>query len=62
VVRTDQYSWGSPVTLITLAIAAALLAAFVYTERATAAEPLVRLACSPTAQFAGNHNIRPQQG
>jgi EmrB/QacA subfamily drug resistance transporter len=43
VVRTDQYSWGSPVTLTTLAVAAALLAAFVGTERSTPAEPLVRL-------------------
>jgi MFS family permease len=53
VVRTDQYSWGSPVTLITLAIAAALLAAFVYTERATAAEPLVRLGLFTNRSVAG---------
>ncbi|HEY6498561.1 MAG TPA: MFS transporter [Streptosporangiaceae bacterium] len=53
VVRTDQYSWGSPVTLITVAIAAALLAAFVYTERATAAEPLVRLGLFTNRSVAG---------
>jgi EmrB/QacA subfamily drug resistance transporter len=53
VVRTDQYSWGSPVTLITLAIAAALLAAFVCTERATAAEPLVRLGLFTNRSVAG---------
>ncbi|WP_285693774.1 DHA2 family efflux MFS transporter permease subunit [Actinomadura sp. NBRC 104412] len=43
IVRTDQYGWSSPVTLVTLAVAAALLAAFVHVERTTAREPLVRL-------------------
>jgi len=43
VVRTDRYSWTSPVTLTTLAVAAVLLAAFVGVERTTAREPLVRL-------------------
>ncbi|MEV7520607.1 MFS transporter [Streptomyces sp. NPDC091371] len=43
VVRTDRYAWTSPVTLTTLAVAAALLAAFIHVERTTAREPLVRL-------------------
>ncbi|MBO2452688.1 MFS transporter [Actinomadura barringtoniae] len=43
VVRTDQYSWTSPVTLTTLAAAAVLLAAFVFVEKTTSREPLVRL-------------------
>ncbi|MFI7701532.1 MFS transporter [Nonomuraea sp. NPDC049480] len=42
-VRTEQYSWASPITVTTLAIAAALLAAFIYVERTTAREPLIRL-------------------
>ncbi|HEY3686567.1 MAG TPA: MFS transporter [Streptosporangiaceae bacterium] len=42
VVRTDRYGWASPVTVATLVVAAALLAAFVYAERATTREPLVR--------------------
>ena len=53
VVRTDQYSWGSPVTLITLAVAAVLLAAFVGIERATSAEPLVRLGLFTNRSVAG---------
>jgi EmrB/QacA subfamily drug resistance transporter len=53
VVRTDQYSWGSPVTLTTVAVAAALLAAFVYTEHATPAEPLVRLGLFTNRSVAG---------
>jgi predicted MFS family arabinose efflux permease len=43
VVRTDRYPWGSPVTLTTLGVAVALLAGFVYVERTTAREPLIRL-------------------
>jgi EmrB/QacA subfamily drug resistance transporter len=42
VVRTDRYPWTSPVTLVTLAVALALLAGFVVVERATTREPLVR--------------------
>ncbi|MEU9830582.1 MFS transporter [Streptosporangium sp. NPDC048047] len=42
VVRTDRYPWTSPVTLMTLAVAVALLAAFVHVERTTAREPLLR--------------------
>ncbi|MGW5264676.1 DHA2 family efflux MFS transporter permease subunit [Microbispora sp. NPDC004025] len=43
IVRTDHYSWTSPITLITLGIAAALLAAFLHVERTTARDPLIRL-------------------
>ncbi|WP_143118595.1 MFS transporter [Actinomadura madurae] len=43
VVRTDQHGWTSPVTLATLAAAAALLAAFVIVERTTTRDPLIRL-------------------
>ncbi|MFI0445937.1 MFS transporter [Actinomadura sp. 6N118] len=43
VVRTDQYAWASAVTVTTLAIAIALLAAFVVVEQTTTRDPLVRL-------------------
>lgn len=43
VVRTEQYGWTAPVTLITLAVAVLLLIAFVAVERTTRREPLVRL-------------------
>lgn len=43
IVRTEQYSWASPVTVVTLVIAVALLVAFVHVERSTVAEPLIRL-------------------
>ena len=53
VVRTGQYSWTSPVTVTTLAVAAALLAAFIYAERATAREPLIRLGLLANRSVAG---------
>ena len=53
VVRTDQYSWASPVTVTTLAVAAALLAAFIHAERATAREPLIRLGLLANRSVAG---------
>ncbi|XRQ10598.1 MFS transporter, partial [Actinomadura welshii] len=53
VVRTDQYAWTSPVTLGTLAVAVALLAAFVQVERTTAREPLVRLGLLANRSVAG---------
>jgi EmrB/QacA subfamily drug resistance transporter len=53
VVRTDHYSWTSPVTLTTLAIAAVLLAAFVHVERTTAREPLIRLGLFANRSVAG---------
>jgi EmrB/QacA subfamily drug resistance transporter len=42
VVRTQNYAWGSPVTLLTLGSAAVLLAAFVLVELRTSA-PLLRI-------------------
>ncbi|NGO73812.1 MFS transporter, partial [Streptomyces boncukensis] len=42
VVRTEQHAWGSATTLLTLALAAALLAGFALVERRTA-DPLLRL-------------------
>src|SRR5690606_14715110 len=53
IVRTDRYPWGSAVTLTTLAVAAALLAAFVQVERTTAREPLVRLGLFANRSVAG---------
>ncbi len=53
VVRTDRYAWASPVTLTTLAVAAALLAAFVHVERTTAREPLIRLGLLANRSVAG---------
>jgi predicted MFS family arabinose efflux permease len=43
VVRTDQYAWGSPQTLLPLAVAVAAGAAFTLYEQCVAAAPLVRL-------------------
>lgn len=53
VVRTDQYAWTSPVTLTTLAVAVALLVAFVQVERTTSREPLVRLGLFANRSVAG---------
>ncbi|MBE3015896.1 MFS transporter [Microbispora sp. NEAU-D428] len=53
VVRTDQYAWTSPVTLATLGIAVALLAAFVYVERTTGRDPLIRLGLLTNRSVAG---------
>ena len=53
VVRTDRYPWTSPVTLTTLAVAAALLAAFVHVERTTTREPLIRLGLFANRSVAG---------
>ncbi|WP_141576818.1 MFS transporter [Actinomadura sp. WMMA1423] len=53
VVRTDRNGWTSPVTLTTLAVAAALLAAFLVQERTTAREPLVRLGLFGNRSVAG---------
>ncbi|MFA1541864.1 MFS transporter [Actinomadura monticuli] len=53
VVRTDRHAWASPVTLTTLAVAAALLAAFLLVERTTAREPLVRLGLFANRSVAG---------
>lgn len=53
VVRTHEQSWTSPSTLTTLAIAIALLAAFVYVERTTTREPLLRLGLLANRSVAG---------
>ncbi|MEV6107075.1 MFS transporter [Streptomyces sp. NPDC051940] len=53
VVRTDRYAWTSPVTLTTLAAAVVLLAAFLYVERTTTREPLVRLGLFANRNVAG---------
>ncbi|OXM72391.1 MULTISPECIES: MFS transporter [Amycolatopsis] len=53
VVRTEQYGWASPVTLITLAVAVALLAAFVHIERTTTRDPVVRLGLLASRAVAG---------
>lgn len=53
VVRTEQYGWTSAVTVTTLAIAAALLAAFGYVEHATLRDPLLRLGLLSNRSVAG---------
>ncbi|MBP2706128.1 MFS transporter [Microbispora sp. RL4-1S] len=53
VVRTDRYAWTSPVTVTTLAVAAALLAAFVYVEQTTGRAPLIRLGLFANRSVAG---------
>lgn len=53
VVRSEQYSWTSPVTVTTLAVAAALLIAFIHVERTTAREPLIRLGLFANRSVAG---------
>ncbi|MGW1677350.1 MFS transporter [Saccharopolyspora sp. NPDC002376] len=53
IVRTDQYAWTSPTTLTTLAIAVALLAAFIVIERTTARDPLIRLGLFTNRSVAG---------
>ena len=53
VVRTDQNSWTSLTTVITLVIAVALLAAFIYTERTTSRDPLIRLGLFANRAVAG---------
>ncbi|WP_327290521.1 DHA2 family efflux MFS transporter permease subunit [Streptomyces sp. NBC_01198] len=53
VVSTDRHAWTSPATLGTLAVAAALLAAFVVVERTTARDPLIRLGLLANRSVAG---------
>jgi predicted MFS family arabinose efflux permease len=55
VVRTNQYSWTSPVTITTLGVAVALLAAFIYVERTIAREPLIRLGLLANRSVAGSN-------
>ncbi|MEV6348966.1 MFS transporter [Actinoplanes sp. NPDC051851] len=42
IVRTDRHAWASATTLTTLAVAVALLAAFLAVERRTTRDPLIR--------------------
>ncbi|MFJ8621250.1 MFS transporter [Kitasatospora sp. NPDC093550] len=53
VVRTDQHPWTSPTTVTTLAVAVALLAAFVQVERTTKRDPLIRLGLFTNRSVAG---------
>ena len=53
VVRTDQQSWTSAVTVTTLATAALLLVAFIRVERMAAREPLLRLGLLTNRSVAG---------
>ncbi|WP_329172236.1 MULTISPECIES: MFS transporter [unclassified Streptomyces] len=53
VVRTDQHPWGSTVTLSTLAIAVVLLIAFVWVEKTTRRDPLIRLGLFTNRSVAG---------
>ncbi|WP_214403165.1 MFS transporter [Pseudonocardia lacus] len=53
IVRTEQYPWTSQTTVMTLVIAAALLAAFLLVERSTAGEPLLRLGLFANRSVAG---------
>jgi EmrB/QacA subfamily drug resistance transporter len=53
IVRTDRHSWGSTVTLGTLAAAVVLLAAFVQVERTTRRDPLIRPSLLANRSVAG---------
>ena len=53
IVRTDQYAWTSPTTLLTLVVAVALLASFIQVERTTKRDPLIRLGLFTNRSVAG---------
>lgn len=53
IVRTDRHGWSSARTLITLAAALVLLAAFLIVERTTARDPLIRLGLFANRSVAG---------
>lgn len=53
VVRTDKHPWSSSETLTTLGIAVVLLVAFVYVERTTTRDPLIRLGMFTNRSVAG---------
>lgn len=55
IVRIDQHAWTSPVTLWSLVVAAALLAAFVYVERTTSRDPLLRPGLLKNRAVAGTN-------
>lgn len=53
VVRTDRHPWSSSETLTTLAIAVVLLAVFLYVEKTTSRDPLIRLGLFGNRSVAG---------
>ncbi|NWF30249.1 MFS transporter [Streptomyces sp. PKU-EA00015] len=53
IVRTDQHPWSSSETLTTLAIAVVLLAVFLYVEKTTRRDPLIRLGLFSNRSVAG---------
>ncbi|MFG2294474.1 MFS transporter [Streptomyces sp. NPDC048603] len=53
VVRTDQHPWTSSQTLTTLTVAVLLLGAFVYVEKTTSRDPLIRLGLFTNRSVAG---------
>lgn len=53
VVRTDRYPWTSSTTLLTLAAAAVLLAVFLFVEKTTSRDPLIRLGLFGNRSVAG---------
>ncbi|WP_051468435.1 MFS transporter [Actinomadura oligospora] len=53
IVRIDRHPWTSSATLVTLAAAVVLLAAFVLVERTTRREPLIRLGLFTNRSVAG---------
>ncbi|HZX03268.1 MFS transporter [Kribbella sp.] len=57
VMRTDQHPWTSATTLLTLAVAVALLAAFVYVENTTRREPLLRLGLLANRSVSGANSF-----
>lgn len=57
IVRTDEYSWTAPTTLVTLAVAAVLLVAFVQVERTTTRDPLIRLGLFANRSVAGANSF-----
>jgi MFS family permease len=57
VVRTDRHPWSSATTLLTLALALALLAGFVYVEHTTRREPLLRLGLLTNRSVGGANSF-----
>ncbi len=59
IVRTDTLGWGSPGVLVPLAVAAVLIAGFLFVERRVASAPLVPLVDLPPGAAAhGEHRRR----
>jgi len=57
IVSTDVYPWGSARTLITLAIAAALLGVFLFLQARVASEPLVPLRLFGSRSVSGSNIV-----